>query len=262
MAARALFKPCIIIPVYDHGEAISTVLKQLKPLAIEYSLTCWLIDDGSGPDCAEVLDAWRQAEPNWVQLQRIAVNSGKGAAMLTGFKAAADAGFTHALQVDADGQHDIQDVSRMLEQARQAPEAVIAGVPIYDDSVPKARLYGRYITHFWVWVNTASFAIQDSMCGFRVYPLAATNKLIIEEAIGRRMDFDTDIIVRLYWRGVPVINQPTRVHYPLDGVSHFEMWHDNFRITLMHSRLFFTMLFRRLVGRIQVPQTLPSSRKN
>ena len=128
--------------------------------------------------------------------------------------------------------------------AVEAPAAVIAGCPVYDASVPRGRLYGRYATHIWVWINTLSFDIRDSMCGFRVYPLASLLPLLDSVNIGRRMDFDSDVIVRLHWRGVPVLNQPTRVTYPQDGVSHFDLWNDNVRIFAMHARLFFGMLCR------------------
>jgi hypothetical protein len=163
---------------------------------------------------------------------------------VAGFRAAAARGHTHVLQIDADGQHAAADIPLFLEQARRRPDAVIAGCPVYDESVPRARLYGRYATHVWVWINTLSLDIRDSMCGFRVYPLASLLPLLDATRIGRRMDFDSDVIVRLHWRGVPVVNQPTRVTYPLDGVSHFRMLRDNVRISLMHARLFVGMLLR------------------
>lgn len=249
------FAPCILIPVYNHGTAITAVLDALRT----QQLPCLLIDDGSDEGCAGVLDRLAAAEPDWIHLLRLPQNQGKGAAMLAGFRWAGAQGYSHALQIDADGQHDASQASAMVAAARAAPQAIINGVPEYDDSVPRGRLYGRYITHVWVWINTGSLAIRDSMCGFRVYPLAATLSLIAREAIGRRMDFDTDIIVRLFWQGVPVINRPTRVHYPLDGVSHFALWADNLRISRMHARLFFTMLWRRFgFG----PAIAPRNRRN
>ena len=131
------------------------------------------------------------------------------------------------------------------------PRAIVNGRPLYDDSVPTGRLVGRYATHVWVWINTLSLAIADSMCGFRAYPLAATIAMLDRESVGLRMDFDIEIIVRLHWAGVPVRNLPTRVTYPLDGVSHFDLWRDNLRISKMHARLFFGMLWRspRLLAR-------------
>jgi glycosyltransferase involved in cell wall biosynthesis len=211
---------------------------------LAHGLHCILVDDGSSPGCARALDDIASASPGSVTLVRHALNQGKGAATVTGFRQAALGGYTHALQVDADGQHCVADIPRFLELARANPAAVIVGCPVYDSSVPALRLYARYLTHVWVWINTLSFAIRDSMCGFRLYPLDPAMRLVAREKLGRRMNFDTDIIVRLYWDGVPVVNLPTRVSYPADGVSHFRGFLDNVLISRMHATLFFGMLLR------------------
>jgi glycosyltransferase involved in cell wall biosynthesis len=233
-----VFKPCVVIPVYDHGHAIETVVRSV----LAHRMPCILVDDGSSPACAQVLDAL--AALDGVDLVRHAANQGKGAAVLTGFTRAAAAHYTHVLQIDADGQHCVADIPRFLALAEKHPGAVIAGCPVYDDSVPALRLYARYLTHVWVWINTLSFAIRDSMCGFRVYPVAPVIALAARQVLGRRMNFDTDILVRLHWDGVASINLPTRVAYPSDGVSHFMVWRDNVLITRMHATLFFGMLLR------------------
>jgi hypothetical protein len=184
-------------------------------------------------------------------LLRLPHNQGKGAAVMAGLREAAARHHSHAVQIDADGQHDATQISAFVQLARSQPQAVICGVPRYDASVPRSRLIGRYATHVWVWINTLSFAIRDSMCGFRVYPLAATLAVIDSERPGTRMDFDTELLVRLHWRGVPVVNKPTPVTYPQGGVSHFRLWRDNWLISCMHARLFFGMLRRapRWMGR-------------
>ena len=242
-----MFDPVVVVPVFDHGTTIGAVVQQVR----SHGLPCILVDDGSSPPCAAVLDALAAADPHAVTLVRLASNQGKGAAMVAGFREAARRGHSHVLQIDADGQHACADIPLFIAQSQRHPDAVIAGCPVYDDSVPRARLYGRYATHVWVWINTLSFGIRDSMCGFRVYPLASLLPLLDQVRIGRRMDFDSDVIVRLHWRGVPVVNQPTRVTYPQDGVSHFRPWRDNVRISAMHARLFAGMLVRapRLVWR-------------
>jgi len=171
-------------------------------------------------------------------------NRGKGAAVLIGLRHAAAQGYSHCVQIDADGQHSTDDIPKLLMHAEQKPSALITGVPEYDASVPRHRLYARYITHFWVWVETLSFSIRDSMCGFRVYPLAATLALADQITLGRRMDFDTEVMVRLYWRGLEVVSVPTRVTYPRDGISNFRLWRDNRMITVMHTRLVCGMLVR------------------
>ena len=241
------FQPWIVVPVYDHEHAIGTMVERLLP----HGVPIQLVDDGSGQSCAQVLRDLAQRHAGQVWLHRLPQNGGKGAAVIAGMREAASRGASHALQIDADGQHDADDVPRFLAEAKAHPDAVINGRPVYDESVPKGRLVGRYATHVWVWINTLSFAIADSMCGFRAYPLAATLALLDRERVGLRMDFDVEIIVRLHWAGLEVRSLPTRVTYPLDGVSHFDLWRDNLRISKMHARLFFGMLWRapRLLGR-------------
>lgn len=242
-----MIDPCIVIPFYRHERAVGELVHSLRALG----LPCYLVDDGSGPGSAATLEALAQAESSWLQLLRLPVNQGKGVAVMHGMAAALDAGHSHAVQIDADGQHEVQDIPRLLALARANPQALITGTPVYDQSVPRSRLYGRWVTHVWVWIHTLSLSIRDSMCGFRVYPLATSLDIWRTQPVGRRMDFDTEILVRLYWTGTPVLGLPTRVRYPPDGVSHFDLWRDNVRITGMHTRLFFGMLRRlpRLLAR-------------
>ncbi|MCF6255589.1 MAG: glycosyltransferase family 2 protein [Gammaproteobacteria bacterium] len=232
-----MFNPCIIIPTYNHHRYIHTVIDGLGQ-----DIPCLIIDDGSISPCREILQDLARERP-WVELVRLQQNQGKGIAVTTGLKHAYQQGFSHALQIDADGQHDTNDLPRFLSLAKKHPLAIIAGVRRYEEMPPKRR-YGRMITDFWVWINTLSFTIKDSMCGYRLYPLAETMPLISDTAVGQRMDFDTDILVRLYWRGIAVEQLETRIHYHHDGVSHFDMLRDNLRISKMHTRLFFGMLVR------------------
>lgn len=238
--AGDVFRPCVVVPVYDHEGAIAATLAQLRP----HGLPCYLVDDGSHAPCARELDRLATEQHDWLHLIRLPVNSGKGAAVMAGFERAAADGYSHALQFDADGQHNASDVPRLLALAAAHPEALVTGIPQYDASVPKSRLYGRYVTHVWVWINTLSLRIKDSMLGFRVYPLAATLQVWRTQHVGRRMDFDTEIMVRLFWDGIDVLSLPTRVTYPSDGVSHFDVLRDNLRISRMHARLFVGMLWR------------------
>ena len=231
---------CIIVPVYNHEEAIPHVLAKLKV----YGIPCLLVNDGSSVVCSNVLADCARHESKWITLLNRPNNGGKGAAVIDGFKEAIRLGFTHAIQIDADGQHDLNDIPKFLEASRLNPNAMILGNPLFDEIVPKGRLYGRRFTNLWIWINTLSFAITDGMCGFRLYPLHAVEQLISKTHIGKRMDFDIDIVVRLYWQGVEFINIPSSVKYPYDGVSHFKLWRDNLMISKTHARLFFGMLIR------------------
>lgn len=235
---QPMFAACVVIPVFNHEHAIGVVVDSIR----QQGLPILLVDDGSSEACARELQ--RLATLADVRLLEHPQNRGKGAAVRTGLQAARDLGYTHAVQIDADGQHVLADVRRFIEEARAFPEHVICGAPLFDASMPKLRYYGRYLTHGMVWLETLSFDIIDTMCGFRVYPLAPTLALLDRCRIGERMDFDTEVLVRLYWREVPMRWIATRVSYPLDGLSHFRMFFDNVLMTTLHVRLMLGMLGR------------------
>ena len=233
------YKPCFLIPCFNHGDTMPLVLSELSL----YGMCCYIVDDGSSKNTAEALGNLA-TEYDWVKLIRHEHNLGKGGAVASGMKKAWQDGYTHAIQIDADGQHDLNDLPKLLELSQKAPESLISGRPIFDDSVPKSRLYGRYLTHVWVWIETLSFKLKDSMCGFRAYPLESCIYLLEHTNLGRRMDFDVEIMVRLFWQGVQIDFFETRVIYPEGGLSHFNAIKDNVLISWMHTKLFFGMLWR------------------
>ncbi|TPQ24398.1 glycosyltransferase family 2 protein [Methylomonas koyamae] len=240
-------KTCLVIPVYNHERAIVPLLARLE----RFGLPCILVDDGSSPACRQVLIECAARHRSWITLLQRPSNGGKGAAVVDGFQRAIAQGFSHALQIDADGQHDVDDIPKFLELGCQHPEKMILGTPQYQSDAPKSRVHGRKITNFWIAVNTLSTAIGDGMCGFRLYPLTAVGQLLAGSRLAPGMAFDIDIVVRLYWHGLEAVNLATAVRYPLDGVSHFDLWRDNLKISAAHARLFCGMLLRlpRLLAR-------------
>lgn len=237
------FRPCILVPTYDNPATIGEVVRRVRAHLPEVVV----VDDGSGPEGRAACEAL--AAEGLAHVFHREVNGGKGAAVKTGFSRAYELGYTHALQVDADGQHALDDVPRFLEVARAHPDALVLGAPVFDASAPAARQIGRRITIFWVNLETGGPVIADPMCGFRVYPLAAANEV---EVPSDMMDFDPEVAVRLVWHGVPVINLPTRVRYVSEdegGVSHFRLFKDNFLISWMHTRLCVEKVFGILRGR-------------
>ena len=226
------FQPCLIVPVYDPGPPLARTVASLAATG----LPIYLVDDGSSLDTRQELQRIANGQGQ-VRLLTLARNQGKGAAVMAALRQAGRDGFSHALQVDADGQHDPAAVPAFLALGRARPGAVIAGVPQYDGSVPAARKYWRYLSHLCVWLETRSLDIRDSLCGFRLYPLGPTLALMDRVALPRRMSFDTEVIVRLHWAGVPVLTAPVAVTYPPDGVSHFHPWRDTFMLMGTHARL-------------------------
>lgn len=233
------FYPCALIPTYNHTRALKTTITKLRAL----DLPVIVFDDGSEPGTARQIAEICRAQEG-VELARSAINEGKGAAVISGLRLAAARGYSHALQVDADGQHDLSCSAVMLKIARDNPQALVTGKPLFDESVPRTRLVARWLTHIWVSINTISLRVIDSMCGFRIYPVTATLTIVEESVIAKRMAFDTEIMVRMIWNGVPVIATPVRVIYPAGNHSNFQLWRDNLELSAMHARLFFTMLWR------------------
>ncbi|WP_299776282.1 glycosyltransferase [uncultured Pseudoteredinibacter sp.] len=232
-----MFKPCAVIPVYNHPDTIKDTTEQV----LKQGLDVILIDDGSEQACAIVLQKIAQSHTG-VQLVRLNHNLGKGGAVKAGLLAAFKKGYSHALQIDADGQHNHLDIPVFLKQAENMPNTLISGLPKYDKSVPKLRFYARYLTHVWIWINTLSLDIKDSMCGFRVYPLARSAALLESKKMGDRMDFDPEFMVRWHWAHPDVFHIETEVQYPQDGISHFRGVEDNCLISAMHAKLFFGLL--------------------
>ncbi len=222
-----------LIPTYRHTESLPGIVAGLRAR----SLKVIVIDDGNDAETANVIARLHEPDQG-VRVIRCKENGGKGAAMKTGFQAAKADEWTHAFQMDADGQHDLGRLDDFIALSRKWPEATICGIPEYDETVPRGRKIGRYVTHVWVWLETFSREITDSMCGFRIYPLADTLPVLNREWIGNRMDFDTEILVHLYWRGVDIREEPVKVVYVDGNVSNFRMLRDNVRISLMHTRLF------------------------
>jgi polyprenyl-phospho-N-acetylgalactosaminyl synthase len=179
-------------------------------------------------------------------VSRHAQNAGKGAAVKTGFRLALERGFSHAVQVDGDGQHDLTRIPAFLALARARPDALILGRPVYDDTLHKGRYAARLVTRFWNYIEVLGPTIGDSMCGFRVYPIAAA---LASGTKGDRMDFDIEIPVRMVWNGVPVVNADVPVRYlraDEGGISHYQTFRDTVRISWTHTKLVMEGILRLL----------------
>lgn len=225
-----MFKPIIIIPFYNHINGFKKIVRKISTL--NYPVI--VIDDGSIPN--EQKEAKQLCKKfNFTFLEN-KTNMGKGYVVKKAMTFATQKGFSHALQIDADGQHKIEDIKDFFALAQENPTSIINSHPIYDTSIPKARLYGRKITNFWTFIETGGKRIPDSMCGFRVYPLKEMKK-ILPLIHQNRMGFDIEILIKSIILKINIVNKKTPVIYPLDGVSHFKTLRDNWHITLTHTKL-------------------------
>ena len=247
------FRCCAVVPSYDNPETIRAVVERIR----SHLPDVFVVDDGSGPAgrqaCAEL------ERDGLARVFRSEVNGGKGAAVKRGLREAAEAGFSHAFQIDADGQHDLGEIPRFLAAARNAPDRAVFGYPVYDESAPSMRRVAREITRFWVDLEAGRGVIRDSMVGFRVYPLASTLPILPRS---NRMSFDVEIAVLLVWAGIALLNLPVGVRYlsaEEGGRSHFQPFLDNLRLSWLHCRLCTTASVRWCLRQILRPAILGRS---
>jgi polyprenyl-phospho-N-acetylgalactosaminyl synthase len=232
------FRPCILVPTYNNPATIRAVVERARRHLAEVIV----VDDGSDEAGRNVCA--RLGAEGLAIVHHCGQNGGKGAAVKVGFTLARDSGFTHALQVDGDGQHDLDQIPKFLELSRARPEALILGTPVYDHTLHRGRYVARLVTRFWNYLEVMGPTIGDSMCGFRVYPIGAA---LGSGTRGNRMDFDIEIPVRMVWLGVPVINAEVGVRYLTaeeGGISHYHTVRDTALISWTHTKLMLALVFR------------------
>ncbi len=244
----------VIIPSYNTGAALYPTVRDARA----HWTPVWVVVDGSTDGSAEVLRHMAAADPG-LKVLVLATNQGKGAAVLHGLQAARQAGYSHALTMDSDGQHPARLIEAFMRASQQRPDAMVLGRPVFDASAPLLRVRGRRVSNGWTHLETLGAGIADSLYGFRVYPIAELMAVMRGQRWMRRFDFDTEAVVRLAWRGVTPINLAAPVKYlrpDEGGVSHFRYGRDNLLLTWMHLRLMLefvvrlpNLVWRRLTGR-------------
>jgi predicted LPLAT superfamily acyltransferase/glycosyltransferase involved in cell wall biosynthesis len=224
---------CLVVPTYNNPNSIEEVVQDCLKLT---SLPIIVIDDGSEPPMAITLH-------ERVSIFRQRKNLGKGAALQLAFQLAIEAGYTHAVTIDGDGQHLVEEVPKLIDKATQNPWSLVIGDrALHGEHVPEISRFGRRFSNFWVKFETSK-PVQDSQSGFRVYPLFHVQNI---KFWTKRFDFEIEVLIRLMWRGVEVCEVPIDVHYPpaSERVSHFDKLWDNVRISLLNAALVTISLLR------------------
>ncbi len=232
----------ILIPSFNTGSRVLDTVRQARA----YWGPVWVVVDGSTDGSAEALLEMQQTDDG-LRIFVLPRNCGKGAAVYRGLREAAAEGFTHVLTMDADGQHPASSVPEFMRASQLAPEAMILGKPVFDNSAPQLRVRGRKVSNWWANLETLWCGIEDSLFGFRVYPVEPLLGIMSSTRWMRRFDFDAEAVVRLAWAGVPVRNIDAPVRYfkaDEGGVSHFRYVRDNALLAWMHTRLMFGFLLR------------------
>lgn len=235
-----MVRALVILPSYNSGGRLTQTLRE----AAGFCQDVWAVVDASTDGSAGEAIAAANRMPG-LRVIVLEKNCGKGGAVLAGLRAADQEGFTHALVMDADGQHEAPAIPEFLEAARRRPEALIAGVPTFGPDAPPERVSGRRVGNFFAALETWGLGARDSLFGFRIYPIRPALRVLESTRGARRFDFDTVLAVRLLWAGVPAVNIPVPVRYPAPGdggVTHFRYLRDNLLLTRVHVRLCLEMI--------------------
>jgi glycosyltransferase involved in cell wall biosynthesis len=231
----------VLIPSFNPGPAVLATVRAARAAWAPV----WVVVDGSTDGTDKLLRETAARDPS-LRVFVLPHNQGKGAAVLHGLRAAAAAGFTHALTCDSDGQHPATHIAAFMAASAADPAAMVLGVPVFAAAAPALRVQGRRVSNWWARLETGG-QVADSLFGFRVYPIAPLLAVMQATRWMRRFDFDPEAAVRLCWSGVRAINRPAPVAYPTaaeGGVSHFRYGRDNLLLTGMHVRLMLAWLAR------------------
>lgn len=217
---------CVVIPVFNHALTVGRVVRGAKT-----HFPVLVVNDGCTDDSGKIL-----AAETGITVVTMPQNQGKGAALRAGFAAAEKLGYTHAITIDADGQHATAELPLFAAASRREPDALIVGVrDLVKENAPRGRRVTNNISTFWFKVQTG-VPLTDTQCGYRSYPLQAINQLRVKS---QRYAYELEIMVKAAWAGLPVIAQPVSADYSAatSRISHFDPWRDTTRISLLHSRL-------------------------
>lgn len=218
---------CVLIPTYNNAATIGKVIDGV----LEYTNQIIVVNDGSTDETAEILS--RYPEVSVVTYGR---NKGKGFALRTGFRHAAERGYRYAISIDSDGQHYPDDLPKFIQALEHHPRAIIIGARnMNQSSVPGKSSFGNNFSNFWFRLETG-IKVSDTQSGYRLYPVKDLESM---RFITRKYEFEIEVLVRAAWSGIEIVQVPVNVFYPTkeERVSHFRPFRDFTRISILNTFL-------------------------
>jgi len=225
---------CVLIPVYNSEKWIADVVKAVLP----YTENVIVVNDGSTDGTLHALENFPE-----ITVVSYTKNRGKGYALKQGFQRALEMGFSHAITMDADGQHLASDIETVVQAAQKHPDALIVGARKFDNpNMPQGAIFANRFSNFWFMVQTGK-RLPDTQSGFRVYPIRQIVKMPL---FTNRYEAELELLVRSAWRRIPIVSQPVNVYYPPENerISHFRGGKDFLRISVLNTVLcFFAVVY-------------------
>ena len=218
---------CLLIPTYNNARTLARVLEGV----LEYCDDVIVVNDGSTDDTGTILSTFEKR----VDIITFPQNQGKGPALKTGMRRAIERGFRYAITIDSDGQHLAENIPLFLEALTSTPDALVIGARDLDqEGAPKKSSFGNRFSNFWFWIETGK-RLPDTQTGFCAYPLKYVKGM---KFYSGKFEFEIEILVRLAWKQVEILNVPVRAIYdPEERVTHFRPWRDFFRISVLNTVL-------------------------
>ncbi|MDR1331496.1 MAG: glycosyltransferase [Tannerella sp.] len=217
---------CVVIPTYNNERFLSGVLDTV----LQYAPSVIVVNDGSTDGTEETLARYRTR----VEVVSYSPNRGKGHALRRGFDRAEELGFTYALTMDSDGQHDARDIPKFADALRAHPDSMVIGCRnLKQENMPGKNTFANRFSNFWFAVETG-IRLPDTQTGFRLYPLSRMKGL---RPFSSRYDAELELLIRSAWRNIPLHPIHVCVKYLPEGerVTHFRSGVDFMRISIVHT---------------------------
>lgn len=196
----------IIIPVYNEEKVVAGVINEVKNAGYENIIA---VDDGSADNTYNVLRDINDIKS--ITVLRHKINRGKGAATKTGIEAAKLLGAEIIVTMDGDGQHNPEDIKKLIEPIANGDYDVTLGSRMKSDikKMPWHKIIANWIGNIFTWYLFGLW-VSDSQSGFRAYSRQAAEKI---NTRADRYDYESEVIREIYIYKLKYKEVPISVRY-------------------------------------------------
>jgi glycosyltransferase involved in cell wall biosynthesis len=199
----------ILIPSYNEGNRIGDVIRK----CLNCNMDILIVNDGSTDNTVEVLKEFEGQRNNKVTILTHPLNMGKGEALKTGFNYVVDKDYSGVITIDADGQHDVNEIDDFLAEIdKNNPDLIVGSRFGNTEGMPLIRrLVNR--TTSWIISEIAGKKIEDVQSGYRFLKTIVLKNIKLET---KNFDTEPEILLKAGWFNFKITNIPIRTIYYLD----------------------------------------------